>query len=73
MTARGIYDKNGELFGYLDGSEVYDLNDTRTGFFRDGAIYAENGEIQWIVRGDGLYDLKGESVGYLGENFREDN
>ena len=72
MKSRGIYDKKGELFGYLVGTLIYDLDDTQKGFIRDGVIYAMNNEEQWILRGDGLFSPRGESVGYIGESFAEE-
>ncbi len=71
MTSRGIYHRDGELFGYLVGSAVFDLNDTQTGYLRDGIIYSAHGQEQWILRGDGLYAMNGEAIGYLGEHFSE--
>jgi hypothetical protein len=71
MTARGIYTRDGELFGYLIGKSVFDLEDTQTGYLREGVIYSKGGREQWVVRGDGLYSLKGESIGYIGEGFQE--
>lgn len=71
MTKRGIYDRHGELFGFLINNIVYDLEEVQTGYFQDGVIYASNGEKQWVLRGDGLYTPLGEAVGYLGENYQE--
>ncbi|MBN2470453.1 MAG: hypothetical protein JXN59_07000 [Anaerolineae bacterium] len=71
MTKRGIYDRHGELFGFLINGIVYDLEEVQTGYFENGVIYANNGEKQWDVRGDGLYTPRGEAVGYLGENYQE--
>ena len=44
MISRGIYDTKGELFGYLIGNVVYDLEEVQTGFLREGVIYATNGD-----------------------------
>lgn len=71
MTKQGIYDKHGELFGFLINNVVYDVNEVQTGYFKDGVIYANNDEKQWVVRGDGLYTPDGESIGYLGERYQE--
>ncbi len=71
MQSRGIYDRQGELFAYLVGTVVYDLDDTQKGYVQEGCVYAMNDEKLWLIRGDGLYTLKGEAVGYLGANFRE--
>jgi hypothetical protein len=71
-NARGIYDKSGELFAYLVGSAVYDLEDNQVGRLRESVIYSMDGEERWTVRGDGLYTQKGETIGYLGAHFAED-
>ena len=54
MKSRGIYDRKGELFGYLVGTEIFDLDDTQKGYVRDGVIYAMNDERQFVIRGDAL-------------------
>lgn len=71
MDSRGIYDKNGELFGYLVGKALYDLDDNQQGVLREGKVIDMNGKEMWVVKGDGLYTPKGDSVGYLGAKFRE--
>ena len=43
MTTQGIYDRNGEALGYLQGTRLYDLNGTRIGELTaspDGTAYA---------------------------------
>lgn len=71
MTKQGIYDKHGELFGFLINGIVYDINEEQTGYLKDDVIYANNDEKQWIVRGDGLYSMQGDSIGYLGAHYQE--
>jgi hypothetical protein len=71
VDTRGIYDKNGELFGYLIGKAVYDLDDNQQGVVRNGIVVDMNGSEMWRIKGDGLYTLKGVSMGYLGAQFKE--
>ena len=72
MKSRGMYDRKGELFGYLVGTEIFDLDDTQKGYVRDGVIYAMNDERQFVIRGDALFSARDENIGYIGEGFRED-
>lgn len=75
MARQGIYDTQGELFGYLDGDTVYDLNGGLTGEIRRDkkrrAIYSLDGEKIWHLSGDGVFSLKWEPIGYLGSPYRE--
>ncbi len=72
MISRGLYYKNGELFGYLVGGVIYDLEDNQTGYLEEGYIFSMDGERRWAVRGDGIYTLKGESVGYIGSRVHDE-
>jgi hypothetical protein len=71
MITQGIYNKHGEIFGYLVGEAVYNLDEVQIGYRRANVIYSKEGREQWYIRGDGLYTLQGESVGYLGDRYRE--
>jgi hypothetical protein len=68
---RGIYDRNGELFAYLDGDRVYDLDGAQIGYRRGQAIYTMAGEPMWTLEGDGLY-AGGQNIGYLGNPLLHD-
>ena len=68
MTTRGLYNRDGEVFGYLQGSRVYDLQGNQTGEMRDRTIYDLDGTRRWLIDGDALLDLRGNVIGYLGEN-----
>lgn len=71
IITQGIYNKHGELFGYLAGNIVYDLDEVEIGYRRADVIYSKEGQKQWLIRKDGLYTVRGESVGYLGGRYRE--
>jgi hypothetical protein len=69
---QGIYDRDGEVFAYVEGSQVYNLEGVPIGYRRGQVIYSRDDEKLWTVEGDGLY-AGGESVGYLGSPMRYDN
>ncbi len=64
---RGIYNREGEQLGYLDGTRVYDLVGEWIGEWRGNTIYDRDGERRWWVDRDALLDLHGSVIGYLGE------
>ena len=66
MGMRGIYDTEGELLGYLDGTHVYTLDGEPTGRIEGATVVNAKGEVIWVLRGDGIYTPDGEPVGYLG-------
>lgn len=64
---RGLFDKNGEQFGYLRGTVLYTLDDEPTGRLEDEFIVDLVGKKMWRVVGDAIYSLDGsETIGYLG-------
>jgi hypothetical protein len=71
MGTRGIYDTDGELFGYVEGTLVYTLDDEQVGTVQGKTIIDMDGEPMWSIRGDGLYTEAGDSVGYLGSERSE--
>lgn len=63
---RGLYDRKGEQFAYLEGNVLYTLEDEVSGYLRDGYIVDREGNRVWRVIGDGVYSLDGEeAIGYL--------
>ena len=64
MIRRGLYNREGERLGYLEGSRVYDLHDVWIGDLRGNAIYDRDGERHWLVDRDALLDLRGHVIGY---------
>ncbi|MBN1201907.1 MAG: hypothetical protein JXJ20_08645 [Anaerolineae bacterium] len=67
MSTRGIYNRAGEPFGYLEGSRTYDLNGNQTGVVREQVIYDMDGNRRWQLDGDAVLDPRGNVIGYLGE------
>ncbi|MBN1565379.1 MAG: hypothetical protein JXA10_16150 [Anaerolineae bacterium] len=67
MIRRGLYNREGELLGYLADSRVYDHQDQWIGELRGTTIYDRDGDRRWLVDHDALLDLRGNVIGYLGE------
>ncbi len=66
MSTRGISNRDGEVFGYLEGNRIYDLQGQQTGVVQGQVVYDLDGGRQWLLDGDALLDLKGNVVGYIG-------
>ncbi len=63
---RGLMDRKGEQFAYLDGTVLYTMDGEPTGRLEGEFIVDLGGRQIWRVIGDGVYTLDGsESVGYL--------
>jgi hypothetical protein len=63
---RGLMDKQGEQFGYLQGNTLYNMDDEPTGYLEGNHITDLAGNKVWRVVGDGVYKLGGdEAVGYF--------
>lgn len=63
---RGLIDRKGEQFAYLQGNTLYTLDDEPTGQLRDGFIEDLAGNRIWRVVGDGVYALDGnETIGFF--------
>jgi hypothetical protein len=68
MRSRGLVDKKGELFAYLEGTTLYTLDGEATGRLKGDFIVDMAGNRVWRVMGDGVYTLKdSEAVGYFSE------
>lgn len=65
MPVRGIYDRNGEALGTLNGDRIYDLNGEQTGVVRGRVVYDLQGERRWWIDGDALLDRRANVIGYL--------
>lgn len=73
MSTRGIFDRNGEVLGYLAGNRLYDNQDNESGELRGSVILDLNGERRWLVDRDALLDLRGNVIGYLGQQVPDDS
>jgi hypothetical protein len=75
VARQGIYDTEGQIFGYVEGENIYNLASVLMGEIRrEGkrrAIYTLDGEKVWNLSGDGIYTLGWEPVGYIGSRYRD--
>ena len=66
MRSRGLIDKKGELFAYLEGNTLYTLDGEVTGRLDGEFIVDMAGNRVWRVLGDGVYTLKSaEPIGFF--------
>lgn len=66
MSYRGLIDRKGEQFAYLQGTNLYTLEGELTGRLEDNYIVDTAGNRMWRVVGDAVYSLDGgESIGYF--------
>ena len=64
---RGLMDRKGEQFAYLQGSILYDLDGEAVGRLEGEFIVNQQGGRIWRVVGDGVYALDGsETIGFFG-------
>lgn len=69
---RGLIDRKGEQFAYLQGNTLYTLEDEPTGRLEGEFIVDVAGNRVWRVVGDAVYSLDGmESIGYFGSERSE--
>jgi hypothetical protein len=70
---RGLIDRKGEQFAYLQGSVLYTLEGEPTGQLEGEYIVDLSGKRIWRIVGDAVYSLDGmESIGYFSGEKRED-
>lgn len=70
---RGLIDRKGEQFAYLQGSVLYTLEGEATGRREGEFIVDLAGNRVWRVVGDAVYSLDGmESIGYFSSKKSED-
>ena len=70
---RGLIDRKGEPFAYLQGSVLYTLDGQPTGRREGEFIVDLSGKRIWRVVGDAVYALDGmESIGYFSDEKRDD-
>lgn len=69
---RGLIDRKGEQFAYLQGSVLYTLEGEPTGQQEGDFIVDLSGKQIWRIVGDAVYSLDGmESIGYFGSEKNE--
>jgi len=73
MNYRGLYDRKGELFAYLEGNTLFTLEGEVTGRLEGKYIVDTAGNPVWRVYDSGVYSLNElEAIGYFGEAAPED-
>jgi len=66
VTMRGLYDREGEQFGYVRANTVYTLEGEPTGHLQGEFVVDLAGQPMWRRIGDGIYSVDGtETIGYL--------
>lgn len=66
MGERGLVDRKGEIFAYLQGNTLFTLDGEATGRLEGEFIVDMAGSRIWRVYGDGVYTLSGEEpVGFF--------
>jgi hypothetical protein len=66
MRYRGLMDRKGELFAYLQGDSLFSLDGEMTGRLDGNFIVDTAGNRVWRVYHDGVYTLDGsKAVGYF--------
>jgi len=63
---RGLIDRKGEQFAYLEGDILFTLDGEPTGRLQGDYIVDLGGKRIWRIVGDGVYSLDGsESIGFF--------
>ncbi len=63
---RGLIDRKGEQFAYLQGSILFTLDGEPTGYLRDSFVEDLAGNRIWRVVGDAVYSMDGnETIGFF--------
>ena len=66
MRSRGLVDRKGEIFAYLEGNTLYTLDGEATGRLDGEFIVDMAGNRVWRLYGDGVYTMSGEEpVGFF--------
>ncbi|KPK13663.1 MAG: hypothetical protein AMJ56_01325 [Anaerolineae bacterium SG8_19] len=66
MRYRGLLDRKGELFAYLEGNVLYTLDGEVTGRLEGNYVVDTAGNQIWRILNDGVFTLDGnEAIGYF--------
>ena len=70
---RGLIDRKGEQFAYLEGVVLYTLEGQPTGRLEGEFIVDLDGNPMWRVVGDAVYSLdSAETIGYFGAEIPDE-
>jgi len=73
MIKRGVYNREGELLGYVEGAAVYDRDGVQTGRIDGRTVVDLDGNRRWLLDGDAVLDMRGNVIGYMGDEVSRDN
>lgn len=74
MQFRGLHDRKGELFAYLEGHLLYTLDGEVTGHLEGDFIVDTAGNRVWRVFNDGVYSLdSSKAIGYFSSKTPADH
>lgn len=63
---RGVIDRKGEQFAFVQGATLYTLDGEATGHIQGEFVLDLAGNPMWRIVGDALYTLdQSETIGYL--------
>jgi hypothetical protein len=66
MRYRGLLDRKGELFAYLEGNVLYTLDGEVTGRLEGNYVVDTAGNQIWRILNDGVFTLdRNEAIGYF--------
>ncbi|MCA9973562.1 MAG: hypothetical protein KC425_25285 [Anaerolineales bacterium] len=69
---RGLIDRKGEQFAYLQGNVLYTLEGEPTGYLQDNFITDLAGNNVWRVVGHAVYTLdSSETIGYFSSRMAD--
>jgi hypothetical protein len=64
---RGVVDRKGEQFAFVQGNNLYMLDGELSGYVQGEFVVDLAGNRIWRIVGDAIYSLDGnETIGYLG-------
>lgn len=73
MYSKGLHDRKGELFAYLEGDVLFTLDGEATGRLQGDYIVDMVGKRIWRVYNDGVYSLdSSEAIGYFSTDAPSD-
>ncbi len=69
---RGLIDKKGEQFAYVEGAALYTLDGELTGRIKGDFVIDLAGNKVWRIVGDGVYSLDSmETIGFFSGEKQE--
>jgi hypothetical protein len=74
MRSKGLRDRKGELFAYLEGDRLFTMDGEITGRLQGSYIVDMAGNRIWRIYDDGVYSLDSlGAIGYFGPDAPDDS